>query len=206
MIGLMRFISLTIVSLIGTITSVAFFWSEYGFFKGIFFGFLMGLLFISISVFVGARAGNSRNDITGVDLALPLFVSIVSATLFFPAGLLFANLFSVFTCIGSGILLSGALLAYKARHLHGAALALPYMTFFYEILPIDIPSDFDNILCFGGSATSLILGKMLSAPDVETKELDVVDFTEEKTKIPEFNVSERKLLSDAEDTSLSLKK
>ena len=35
-------------------------------------------------------------------------------------------------------------------------LVIPFVVFIYELLPIEFPSDIDNILCLGGSGVSFI--------------------------------------------------
>ena len=45
---------------------------------------------------------------------------------------------------------------YKAGNISGGWLIIPFLVFFYEILPIELPTDFDNMLCFGGDCTNFI--------------------------------------------------
>ncbi len=185
MIGALRFIALFIFSCGGAFAATMFFRHEHGWAYGIGGGFLAFLLLIVMSIFISARAGESREDISGVDLVLPILLSVFAGIVFFPIGAVFGNLFSVFTCIGSGLLLSGSLLAYKHDHLHGAFLTLPYLTFFYEILPVDFPTDLDNVIGFGGSAVSLLIGKLVHPSPEITEKRDTPEVVEEFEVIEE---------------------
>ena len=123
---------------------------------GVLLGIVAGLLMIGFSYWAGGRLiDRSKSGLTSLDCFLPLGISLVSGIVFSPVGLFAGNLFSPATCIFSGILLTLGLWAYKTGRIpSGGWLVLPFLTFLYEILPVDLPSDLDNVL--GLSAATVI--------------------------------------------------
>ena len=89
---------------------------------------------------------NNSKTLTIVDCVLPIVISLIAAFMFSPIALISGNLFSIGTCIFSGVLLSVGLVLYKLDKIKGTFLILPMLTFVYELFPIDLPTDLDNIL------------------------------------------------------------
>jgi hypothetical protein len=103
------------------------------------------------------RIANSAKRLTVFDCAIPLFISIIAGVIFAPISLFTASIFSSFTCIGAGIFLSLGLFLYRKGELSGYFLILPTLTFIYEILPIELPTDLDNLLALGADSANFIL-------------------------------------------------
>lgn len=102
----------------------------------------------------------------------PLFVSIFCGIVFMPIELLAGNLFSVGTCIYAGVLLSIGLLCYRSGRVASPYwLVMPALTFFYEILPIDLPTPIDNLLSLSVNSVNFIVamtvGKSSGFDDVQ---------------------------------------
>lgn len=125
---------------------------------GLWYGVLGGFVAFFVLVAIAAKLANSGGKLTAVDCLIPLVLSIISGVVFAPVQLLVGSVFSVATCIFSGVLMSLGLFLYKAGKLKGWALILPALTFIYEMLPIELPTDLDNIFALGGSATMLYWG------------------------------------------------
>jgi hypothetical protein len=123
---------------------------------GVFWGIIVAMMMLGLSFYgVGKLVDRTRSGLTSIDCFLPVVISLISGVVFLPIGIVAGNLFSPATCIFSGILLTMGLLAYKTGTIQSASwLILPFLTFLYEILPIDLPTDLDNIL--GLSATTTI--------------------------------------------------
>ena len=120
---------------------------------------LIGLVLLIVYSIKMATSG-SAYEITAWDCVLPLIVSIVCGITFAPVHLFAANFFSAFTCIGAGLFFSIALIMFRVGALEPWALYLVMATFLYEALPINLPTDFDDFLCFGGSGVSLVVGRI----------------------------------------------
>ncbi len=115
---------------------------------GVCAGILVGVgaLFATAQAISKFIVGQTKS-LTVVDCLLPTFISIICGILFAPIALFAANFFSFATCIYSGILLTVALFAYRSGKIESAGwLVMPFLTFAYEILPIDLPTDLDNFL------------------------------------------------------------
>ena len=123
---------------------------------GICLGVLSGISTLPILFWMIAKMINRGNiGLTMIDCLIPVIISLLCGIAFLPISLVAGNLFSPATCIFSGLLLSMGLWAYKSGKIQSPGwLALPFLTFFYEILPIDLPSDLDNLI--GLSATTVI--------------------------------------------------
>lgn len=119
---------------------------------GVALGILGGIGAGFASVFIiSITIGKLTKELTYVDCLIPLIVSIISGVVFFPISLFTASLFSTATCILAGALTSLTLFIYKTRELHPIFLVIPFLVFIYEILPIELPSDLDNILALSGN-------------------------------------------------------
>jgi hypothetical protein len=130
------------------------------------FGILRGIIIV-IVIFIICNAIilfiiNKSKTLTIVDCVLPFIISIIAAFIFAPTALFAGNLLSIGTCIFSGVLLSLGLILYKLDKINGAFLILPMLTFIYEILPIDLPSDLDNIIALGVNTLDLVTGGITS--------------------------------------------
>lgn len=116
-------------------------------------GSLAGVLAFFVSLRV-LRTLIDRDDrgLTVIDCFMPLVISVICGILFMPIALVSMNLFSVATCIYSGVLLSVSLVCYRAGRISSAWWLLPiFLTFAYEVLPIDLPTDIDNLVGLGAA-------------------------------------------------------
>ncbi len=125
---------------------------------GVFWGFVGLIVLVVQAIKMGTSMTNC--EVTAWDCILPVIVSIVCGITFAPVHFFAANFFSVFTCIGSGIFFSIALIMFRVGALEPWALYLSMATFLYEALPINLPTDLDDFLCFGGTGVSLIVGRI----------------------------------------------
>jgi len=125
------------------------------------FSFLWGLLSFVAGIIVLVIIMNSAKNLTVADVALPLILSIISAIIFFPVGLLAGNLFSIVTCILAGLMLSVGLGLYKAGRIYSWCLVIPTICFIYEILPIDLPTDIDNIIGLGANGVNIFIANII---------------------------------------------
>ena len=103
---------------------------------------------------VGLRALINRytSGLTIQDCLIPSILSILCSIVFLPMKLISANFFGPAECIFSGILLSVCLFGYRAGRIKNPYwLTLPFLTFFYEILPINLPTDLDDMLALTAS-------------------------------------------------------
>ena len=132
-------------------------------------GVIWGLVALIMLVVYAIKMGTSLSfgEVTVWDCILPVVVSIICGITFAPVHLFAANFFSAFTCIGAGIFFSIALIMYRVGALESWALYLAMATFLYEALPINLPTDLDDFLCFGGSGAGLILGRIKKKIAVE---------------------------------------
>lgn len=128
-------------------------WYEYKFLYGLL-AFLGGLVVLVYIV-------NSSKGLTAIDVALPTVISLISAIIFFPVGLLAGNFFSLVTCILAGIMLSVGLGFYKAKKIYAWCLIVPTLCFIYEILPIDLPTDIDNLIGLGANGVNIFVANIL---------------------------------------------
>jgi hypothetical protein len=140
--------------------------------NGVFYGFVFFII-ASIIIFVIA---NKTKHLTVLDCILPLIIGSISAIVFIPISMLGLSVFSSVTCLAASLFLTIVLFMYKAGKVSGGWLIYPFLVFLYEILPIEFPTDIDNILCFGGNITnltcSLIFGKAMLNKNSEEKLLD----------------------------------
>ena len=132
---------------------------------GIIKGVLFGILFFVIFLIVSFIIVNKTKQLTISDCILPLIIGAISAIVFAPISILQLSFFSSVTCVAASLFLTITLFMYKAGRVSGGWLIFPFLVFLYEILPIEFPTDLDNILCFGGNITnltfSLIFGKAI---------------------------------------------
>jgi hypothetical protein len=102
------------------------------------------------------------------------------------------SVFSAATCIFSGVLLSVGMLLYKKGRMAGWALILPSLTFVYEMLPIELPTDLDNIFALGGSCFTMWWGRITTVALEKganhllgkSDENDVIDVTDKMESKP----------------------
>ena len=146
---------------------------------GALWGVIIGILVCIIFVVVIVMIINRSQTLTVFDCLLPTIISFIAAFAFSPVTLFSGNIFSIGTCIFSGVLLSVGLFLYKSDKIQGAYLILPTLAFLYEILPIDLPTDLDNILALSVNtldlATGWIVRRQLVAknkPKLELQETD----------------------------------
>ena len=143
-----------------------------GIIKGVLFGILFFIAFLIISFIIV----NKTKQLTISDCILPLIIGTISAVVFAPISFLQLSFFSSVTCLAASLFLTITLFMYKIGRVSGGWLIFPFLVFLYEILPIEFPTDIDNILCFGGNITnltfSLIFGKAILNKNSEGKLLD----------------------------------
>ena len=108
------------------------------------------IVLISISVYLM----NTAKKLTLVDCLLPLPLGVISAVAFAPVGLTLGSVFSPVTCLMSALFLTVMLFMYRAGRISGGWLIMPFLVFVYEMLPIELPTDIDNALAFGGNLTN----------------------------------------------------
>ncbi len=125
---------------------------------GVLWGFVGLIMLIVQAIKLGTSL--SLGEVTVWDCILPVIISIVCGITFAPVHFFAANFFSAFTCIGAGIFFSIALIMYRVGALEPWALYLSMASFLYEALPINLPTDLDDFLCFGGTGVSLIVGRI----------------------------------------------
>lgn len=142
---------------------------KYGTIKGILSGAGILIALVAVSVYLM----NNAKKLTLADCILPLIVGAMSAFLFAPVSMAGMSIFSAGTCMGASLLLTIMLFMYKSGRIKAGWLVIPFLTFLYELLPIELPTDIDNILCLGGSAVNLIMAKMFGInPDELIKKDD----------------------------------
>lgn len=125
---------------------------------GVWWGILGGVVacvvFASIMSYLISKA---TKGLSVMDCLMPFCISIVCGIAFAPISIFAGSLFSFATCIYSGVLLSLVLFLYMNGHVGWGYLVLPFLTFAYEILPIELPTDLDNILALSGTTVNDIL-------------------------------------------------
>lgn len=108
---------------------------------------------------------NSAKRLTTLDCILPVFISAISGVLFAPLSFVGnGSFFSSITCMGAGLFLCIVLFMYKQKRIPAGYLVLPFLTFAYELLPIELPTDIDNILALGGSGVNTWLAYLNRNP------------------------------------------
>jgi len=125
---------------------------------GVLWGLIALILLIVHSIKM-ATSGDAH-EVTAWDCILPVIVGIVCGITFAPVHLFAANFFSAFTCIGAGVFFSIALIMFRVGALETWALYMVMASFLYEALPINLPTDLDDFLCFGGSGVGLVVGRI----------------------------------------------
>jgi hypothetical protein len=124
-------------------------WYEYKFLYGLL-SFLGGACILVYLV-------NSAKKLTSIDIVSPTVISLISAIIFAPVGLFAGNFFSPITCILAGLMLSVGLGLYKAKKIYSWCLIVPTLCFIYEILPIDLPTDIDNIIGLSANGVNIFI-------------------------------------------------
>lgn len=142
---------------------------QYG---GVWIGIFSGMILLVASFWGLSRLINkSCTGLSITDCFLPTIISIFSGIVFFPVSLFSGNLFSPATCIISGVLLTVALFGYRSGKIDSAGwLVLPFLTFIYEILPIDLPTDLDNLLGLGATTVIDVVALCKSSQSMAIKD------------------------------------
>jgi hypothetical protein len=167
---------------------------------GFWYGCLGGLVVLVLSGMIAAKLANSGGKLTVADCIIPTILSIISGIVFAPVQLFAGSVFSAATCIFSGVLLSAGMLLYKKWRMAGWALILPSLTFVYEMLPIELPTDLDNIFALGGSCFTMWWGRIKTVALErganhlleKSDENDVIDVTDEVESKPAVRRRPRK--------------
>ncbi len=125
------------------------------------YGALVGILGGIASLFIVGKIlasliDVSTKELTIIDCLMPSIVATICGIIFFPISLFSGSLFSIGTCIFAGILFTLSLFMYRTGKIGSGYLILPCLTFLYEILPIELPTDLDNFLSLGGSFVSTV--------------------------------------------------
>ncbi|MCQ2410684.1 MAG: hypothetical protein MJ053_04140 [Elusimicrobiaceae bacterium] len=123
-----------------------------GIWPGVFTGLGLLVVFVGTAVYLM----NHAKQLTVVDCILPLPIGAVSALVFAPVGWLGGSMFSAVTCLGASFLLCVMLLMYRANKIHGGWLIVPFVVFLYELLPVELPTDLDNMLSLGGDGINCL--------------------------------------------------
>lgn len=126
---------------------------------GIGAGFGTALLGFIIAFLALRRA---PRHLTAADCFLPIPASVLSGVLFAPIQLADSSIFSTATCVGAGVLLSTALAMYRSGTIRRGYILIPLIVFIYEMLPIEFPTDIDNLLSLGGSLMSVFAAYLSS--------------------------------------------
>ena len=119
---------------------------------------IVGIIISLCSLIVSIPIANSNKPISVFDCTLPFVISIIAAIVFWPVSLFAGSVFSFATCIGAGIFLSMGLFLYRGGKISGAFLIIPALTFVYEVLPIELPTDIDNFLALGVNTLNCVMG------------------------------------------------
>lgn len=126
------------------------------------------------------------DELTIPDCLLPIAISAVCSVVFFPFKFLTANVFSPITCLLAGVMLSFGLLAYRCGKLQNPWWLVPTaITFGYECLPFNLPSDIDNFLAVGANSVNFFfmnviginwrVGKGFFSRTPKQERIDLVD-------------------------------
>jgi len=152
-VGCLRGLLLGCIGLVLSVSGGLAVGSHIGVFSGIFVGLVLLVVSIGFTIYWTA----SVKTLTLWDCLLPLPLGVLSSLLFAPWSLLLnASVFSAVTCMCAALFLSMTLLLYRARKIDGKWLIFPFLVFVYEMLPIEFPSDLDNVLSFGGNIVNTI--------------------------------------------------
>lgn len=125
-------------------------------------------------------------ELTISDCLLPIAISGVCSVVFFPFKFFTANIFSPITCLLAGVMLSFGLLAYRCGKLQNPWWLVPSaITFGYECLPFNLPSDIDNFLAVGANSVNFFfmnviginwrVGKGFLSRTSKQERIDLVD-------------------------------
>lgn len=151
--GIILFFTLLIVS----IASSAILIKYLGWLVGISAGLILFVILAGVAIAVLNKVSSEK--ITNFDIVLPTIISSASTACFWPLRFIKAEVFSSATCLMSGIFLSMAFYKLKNDAIHKAAVVMIFCTFLYEITPINLPTDLDNVLSFGIGTASLLFGR-----------------------------------------------
>ena len=125
---------------------------------GVWWGILGGVVAcVAFSSIMSYLISKATKGLSVMDCLMPFCISIVCGIAFAPISIFAGSLFSFATCIYSGVLLSLVLFLYMNGHIGWGYLVLPFLTFAYEILPIELPTDLDNILALSGTSVNDLL-------------------------------------------------
>lgn len=142
---------LFVFSVVGLLAGVIS-WINWGFLVGfeVFVGcFLLGFTFSAASIFF-------IKTLSTLDVFLPIPVSLVWCILILPLKVS-TDLISPVTMVLSAFLLTYSLWMYKQRQMSKAWIVIPILMFLYEMLPVDFPGPFDDMLAVVGSTGSALL-------------------------------------------------
>lgn len=156
-VGCLRYVVFGSIGVMLSVTGAIALWVKFGFVTGLCGGVVLFILCASGIIYLSENV----KQLTLLDCLLPIPAGLISATLFTPWALaLNGSFFSAVTCMGAAIFLSMALLLYRAKKIGIGWVIVPFLVFMYELLPVEFPTDLDNILSFGANAAnfSMALG------------------------------------------------
>ena len=112
--------------------------------------FVLGIVTASVSMmFV--------KELSTLDIFLPIPLSIVWSIIVYPIKMITTDLLAPPEMWGSAFLLTASLWMYKQKEMSRTWIIFPILTFLYEMLPISLPTDIDNLVMLGGSSTIITL-------------------------------------------------
>lgn len=154
--GCLRSILLTCINIVFSVLICVKISITSGIINGVFYGFIFFIIALILTFFIV----NKTKSLTILDCILPLIIGTISAIVFIPISILGLSFFSSITCLAASLFLTIVLFMYRAGKISGNWLIFPFLVFLYEILPIEFPTDIDNILCFGGNITNVVCALM----------------------------------------------
>jgi hypothetical protein len=95
-------------------------------------------------------------SISTVDVFLPIPISVIWCVILFPLKVS-TDLISPATMIASAFLLTWSLWLYKEKKVEKGWIIVPILMFLYEMLPVNIPLPFDDVLAVGASGGNMAL-------------------------------------------------
>lgn len=98
---------------------------------------------------IGLRAliNRTTTELTIQDCIMPALLSLVCSIVFLPLKIISFDIFGPLHCMFAGIIFSVCLLGYRAGRIQNPFwLTFPFLTFVYELLPVNIPGPIDDIL------------------------------------------------------------
>ena len=151
--GIILFFTWLLLSISGSVILIKYL----GWLVGIPACLILFIILACVSIAVQNKIPDGK--ISNFDIMLPLIISLFSTACFWPIRFIKAELFSSAACFMSGVFLSMAFYKLKNEMIRTSAVVVIFCTFLYEITPISLPTDLDDILAFGASTVALLFGR-----------------------------------------------